>query len=68
MDSQAKYGIIARGEVTLYLRVPFSAESEYKENIWTTPRLDHRRRGGRKGDGCHRASVRFFIWDKNGKK
>jgi len=34
MDSQAKYGILARGEVTLYLRVPFSAESEYKENIW----------------------------------
>jgi len=34
MDSQAKYGILARGEVTLYLRVPFSAEPGYKENIW----------------------------------
>ncbi len=34
MDSQAKYGILARGEVTLYLRVPSSAEPKYKENIW----------------------------------
>jgi len=34
MDSQAKYGILARGEVTLYLRVPSSAELGYKENIW----------------------------------
>jgi len=34
MDSQAKYGILARGEVTLYLRVPSPAELGYKENIW----------------------------------
>lgn len=34
MDSQAKYGILARGEVTLYLRVPSSVEPGYKENIW----------------------------------
>jgi 3'(2'), 5'-bisphosphate nucleotidase len=34
MDSQAKYGILARGEVTLYLRVPSSSEPGYKENIW----------------------------------
>jgi 3'(2'), 5'-bisphosphate nucleotidase len=34
MDSQAKYGILARGEVTLYLRVPSSAEPRHKENIW----------------------------------
>jgi 3'(2'), 5'-bisphosphate nucleotidase len=34
MDSQAKYGIVARGEVTLYLRVPSSVEPMYKENIW----------------------------------
>ena len=34
MDSQAKYGILARGEVTLYLRVPSSGEPGYKENIW----------------------------------
>jgi 3'-phosphoadenosine 5'-phosphosulfate (PAPS) 3'-phosphatase len=31
---QAKYGILARGEVTLYLRVPSSSEPGYKENIW----------------------------------
>ncbi len=34
MDSQAKYGIVARGEATLYLRVPSPAEVGYKENIW----------------------------------
>lgn len=34
MDSQAKYGILARGEVTLYLRVPSPSELGYKENIW----------------------------------
>ena len=34
MDSQAKYGIVARGEVTFYLRVPSSVEPMYKENIW----------------------------------
>jgi len=34
MDSQAKYGILARGEVTVYLRVPSSAELGYKEKIW----------------------------------
>jgi 3'(2'), 5'-bisphosphate nucleotidase len=34
MDSQAKYGIVARGEITLYLRVPSSVEPMYKENIW----------------------------------
>jgi 3'(2'), 5'-bisphosphate nucleotidase len=34
MDSQAKYGILARGEVTLYLRVPSPTEPGYKENIW----------------------------------
>jgi 3'(2'), 5'-bisphosphate nucleotidase len=34
MDSQAKYGVLARGEVAFYLRVPSSAEPGYKENIW----------------------------------
>jgi 3'(2'), 5'-bisphosphate nucleotidase len=34
MDSQAKYGIVARGEATLYLRVPSRSELGYKENIW----------------------------------
>ncbi len=34
MDSQAKYGILARGEVTLYLRVPSASEPGYQENIW----------------------------------
>jgi 3'(2'), 5'-bisphosphate nucleotidase len=34
MDSQAKYGMVARGEVTLYLRVPSPSEPGYRENIW----------------------------------
>ena len=34
MDSQAKYGILARGEVTLYLRVPSSSKPGYKEKVW----------------------------------
>ena len=34
MDSQAKYGIVARGEATIYLRVPSSSEVGYKEKIW----------------------------------
>jgi len=34
MDSQAKYGIVARGEATIYLRVPSLSEPTYKEKIW----------------------------------
>jgi 3'(2'), 5'-bisphosphate nucleotidase len=34
MDSQAKYGILARGEATVYLRIPSPSEPGYKENIW----------------------------------
>jgi 3'(2'), 5'-bisphosphate nucleotidase len=34
VDSQVKYGTVARGEATLYLRIPSSSEVGYKENIW----------------------------------
>ncbi len=34
MDSQAKYGIVARGEATIYLRVPSPSDPGYKERIW----------------------------------
>ncbi len=34
MDSQAKYGVLARGEVNFYLRGPSPSEPGYKENIW----------------------------------
>jgi 3'(2'), 5'-bisphosphate nucleotidase len=34
MDSQAKYGIVARGEATIYLRVPSPSDPDYKEKIW----------------------------------
>jgi 3'(2'), 5'-bisphosphate nucleotidase len=33
-DSQAKYGIVARGEAALYLRVPSPSEPGYREKIW----------------------------------
>jgi len=32
MDSQAKYGVVARGEADAYLRLPTSAD--YRENVW----------------------------------
>lgn len=34
MDSQAKYGVVARGEATFYLRVPSPSEPNYREKIW----------------------------------
>lgn len=34
MDSQVKYGIVARGEAVLYLRIPAPSEQDFKENIW----------------------------------
>jgi 3'(2'), 5'-bisphosphate nucleotidase len=32
MDSQAKYGIVARGDAEIYLRMPTRAD--YREKIW----------------------------------
>ena len=32
LDSQAKYGVVARGEADLYLRMP--TKSTYNEKIW----------------------------------
>lgn len=34
MDSQAKYGVVARGEAALYLRLPRVQTPDYRENIW----------------------------------
>lgn len=34
MDSQAKYGIVARGDAALYLRLPSPKAPDYRENIW----------------------------------
>jgi HAL2 family 3'(2'),5'-bisphosphate nucleotidase len=31
MDSQAKYGVVARGEASVYLRIP---RGDYRENVW----------------------------------
>jgi len=34
MDSQAKYGIVARGEAAIYLRLPSPRKPDYQEKIW----------------------------------
>jgi 3'(2'), 5'-bisphosphate nucleotidase len=34
MDSQAKYGAVARGEAALYLRLPSPKSPDYREKIW----------------------------------
>jgi len=34
MDSQAKYGAVARGDAALYLRLPSTRSPDYRENIW----------------------------------
>ena len=34
MDSQAKYGVVARGEAVFYLRIPSPSEPGYYEKIW----------------------------------
>jgi 3'(2'), 5'-bisphosphate nucleotidase len=34
MDSQAKYGAVARGDAALYLRLPSPKNPDYRENIW----------------------------------
>ena len=34
MDSQAKYGAVARGEAELYLRIPSPKTPDYREKIW----------------------------------
>ena len=34
IDSQAKYGVVARGEASLYLRLPNPTYPDYRECIW----------------------------------
>jgi 3'(2'), 5'-bisphosphate nucleotidase len=34
MDSQAKYGAVARGDAALYLRLPSPKSPDYREKIW----------------------------------
>ena len=34
MDSQVKYGIVSRGEASLYIRLPNPASPDYRECIW----------------------------------
>jgi 3'(2'), 5'-bisphosphate nucleotidase len=34
LDSQAKYGLVARGEAAIYLRLPSPKAPDYRENIW----------------------------------
>jgi len=34
LDSQVKYGAVARGDAALYLRIPSRHRSDYREKIW----------------------------------
>ena len=34
MDSQVKYGVLARGEASVYIRLPNPATPDYREYIW----------------------------------
>ena len=34
MDSQAKYGAVARGEADFYIRMPSPKTPDYREKIW----------------------------------
>lgn len=34
LDSQAKYGVVARGEAAIYLRLPSPKYPDYREKIW----------------------------------
>jgi len=34
VDSQVKYGILARGDAEIYLRLPSPGTPDYRENIW----------------------------------
>ncbi len=34
LDSQAKYGVVARGDAALYLRLPSPKHPDYREKIW----------------------------------
>ena len=34
VDSQVKYGLVARGEAILYLRIPALSERTYQEKVW----------------------------------
>jgi 3'(2'), 5'-bisphosphate nucleotidase len=56
MDSQAKYGAVARGEAVLYLRLPSPRTPDYRENIWdhAAGALVVEEAGGRSRPGCPR--------------
>jgi 3'(2'), 5'-bisphosphate nucleotidase len=34
LDSQAKYGVVARGDAAIYLRLPSPKQPDYREKIW----------------------------------
>jgi 3'(2'), 5'-bisphosphate nucleotidase len=34
LDSQAKYGVVARGDAAIYLRIPSPKQPDYREKIW----------------------------------
>lgn len=65
MDSQAKYGLVARGEADIYLRLPNPKTPDYREKVW-----DHaagsiiiEEAGGRVTD-IHGKPLRFGLGEK----
>jgi 3'(2'), 5'-bisphosphate nucleotidase len=34
VDSQVKYGVLAKGDAEVYLRMPNPAKPDYREKIW----------------------------------
>lgn len=65
MDSQAKYGLVARGEADIYLRLPNPKTPGYREKVW-----DHaagsiiiQEAGGMVSD-IHGKQLKFGLGDK----
>ncbi|MEB3295496.1 MAG: inositol monophosphatase family protein [Synechococcales bacterium] len=65
MDSQAKYGVLAAGLATLYMRLPWVAKPDYRENIWdhAAGALLVEECGGRVTD-CHGSPLDFAQGQK----
>lgn len=65
MDSQAKYGLVARGEAEIYLRLPNPTTPGYREKVW-----DHAagsiiiQEAGGKVTDIHGKPLQFGLGDK----
>ena len=69
MDSQAKYGTVARGDAALYLRLPAPKYPDYRENIWdhAAGALIVEEAGGKVSDMFGRPA-RFYVCCTDGRQ